>query len=424
MPALNDPNAIYGTPAQRRRNGILHVTDGAFFIGGLGFVNVNTLLPGILQQHAETAWMAAWTPVMMPIGLVIMPILTAHFVSEISDFKRVLRISTFIQRLPYLIAAVLLMFVNLNPFQIGVILISAPLISGLIGGAFLTLWQQFVMATIPPRKRSMIFGWRFLLGSLMGVLAGWIIREMLTHCPGKEGYGMLHFICFVCIVISYKATMSITVHLPAEKLRQALPVKFTFRQQFAQYASIFSPNPALRNLGFANIFLSGLYLYAPYVAIHLMEKLEKGEQFLGYLLMWQMIGSIPGNLLAGWIGERRGSRQGILIGMPIFILTALLSILTETLLMATIVYFLWGLSFFLIRISADAIVLEVCPREKKAHYLAGITFLNLPGLIIAPLISYGIWSHWHRFDWIAWISIVFVGLAGLAIYRMRPTPSD
>ncbi|MGH8047242.1 MAG: hypothetical protein ACREKL_08345, partial [Chthoniobacterales bacterium] len=91
------------------------VAEGALFGGALSFVNANTLLPAIVQSLGGAVWLISLMPIIMLVGFRLPPILTAYRIERLHTYKPFLVRAGLIQRLPFGIAGVALLWCGNTP---------------------------------------------------------------------------------------------------------------------------------------------------------------------------------------------------------------------------------------------------------------------------------------------------------------------
>lgn len=406
---------VDAAPANARRNWLAHAAEGGLFMGGLAFVNAQTLIPSVVQGLGGPEWLVTLVPVLMMVGFQFSPILTAHRIGRLQRFHPLLMTTCAFQRLPYLVAGLVLLACDRpGPALLAVAL--APLASGIAGGVSVTAWQQLVARTVEPRRRASLFAVRLVIGSLLGVAAGHVIESTLSAHPGADGYGWLHLWAFAGLVGSYICFA--LIREPAEPARRepetglwdnlrSLPGHARDRR-----VRLFIATSALWALGGAAI---------PYLAIHARHACALPESFLGELVAWQMAGAIAGNLLAGWAGDRAGGKAVMIASRLGMAALCLLALVAEGPAAWRWLFLLFGAAFNANMVGTGALQLEILPARGRANTLALMGFCSLPAALLAAFAGAGLWSAMSdaAFPWLAGISAaaLLLSLAALAPLR-------
>jgi MFS family permease len=108
-----------------------------------------------------------------------------------------------LQRLPYLVAGLVLWFMQDAEAWLLPVVVLTPFISGLIGGIGVVAWMEMVTRMVPERVRAAGWAARYIMQACIGMAAGAVIQQVLTHAPGQRGYAVLHLIAFAFLLLSW-----------------------------------------------------------------------------------------------------------------------------------------------------------------------------------------------------------------------------
>jgi MFS family permease len=177
----------------------------------------------------------------------------------------------------------------------------ARVASGLGGLAFF----EVVGKTIPARRRGGFFAWRQLLGGLLGLGGGWIVKTVLNHpsLPFPDGHALLFLL--YCVVMALGMGAFVLVREPpgmvvtepvtvAEQLRRAGRLLWTDRV-YGHYMA------ARLALGFASIAL-------PFYGIYAKRVLDAPVGMVGVYVATRVGAMLLFNLPWGRLSDRRGNQ--------------------------------------------------------------------------------------------------------------------
>ena len=184
----------------------------------------------------------------------------------------------------------------------------APLASSLAGGLSVTAWQQLVMKTIPVRRRPMLFGLRDVIGCLLGIAAGLVVKWTLEAWPGSTGYALLYLMVFAVLAASYAVFAAVHEcgrHPPIPERRA------TLGENVRIIPSLLRADRRYTRYLIAGMLVNGLFIMMPFLAIHAREVTGQPESFLGELVMATMVGAMIGNLVAGQTSARLGCKPAL-----------------------------------------------------------------------------------------------------------------
>lgn len=375
------------TVPHAQRNWWMHAIEGGLFIGAMAIVSAQTLLPTVVSRLGGAEWLVALMPVLMTIGFHLVPIFTAHAIGRLGRFHPLLLVTGVPQRLPYLVAGlVLLLWPERTALCLGAVAL-APLVSGCCGGLTATGWQQLVARTVPSQRRSSLFAVRFAIGALMGVAAGGVVERILAAHPGTVGYGLLHLAAFAVLMLSY--AFFAAIREPAEA--QATEPPTGMWTNVRGLPTLVARDARLRRwLATVAIFnLAGMAV--PYFGIHALQTSGRPESFLGSLIAWQMGGSVLGGLLAGGIGDRAGARIVLIAARLGYVALCLLAPFAVSGVVWCALFALFGAATTAFGVAGSALQLDLLPARNRANQLAVMMAAQLPVMVGAGLAGGGLW---------------------------------
>jgi MFS family permease len=161
----------------------------------------------------------------------------------------------------------------------------------------------------------------------------------------------------------------------------------------------------------------------PNLAIHARHVCRAPESFLGDLLSWQMVGAIAGCLIAGWCGDRSGSKMPLQVGRVLFLVVCIAAPIASSVWAWRLLFLAFGAAFYACAIGSSTIQLEILPSTGRASRLAIMSANQIPVTIAASLAGGLAWkvAHEAAFPWLA--AIAAVGTAASIIILIKlPEP--
>ncbi len=368
------------------RNYILFSIDGGLYMGGMCFLSAETILPGIVKDLGGANWLIALMPVMMGLGWFLPPLFTAHIVERLHKVKRYTLLIGIFQRAPYVIAGTTLLLWKDIPTSDALWIVAlAPLLSGLFGGFGATSFWELTSRIIPRNRMASVNSLRFIITVLLGISAGFAVKDILTIYPGITGYGIMHLIAFGFLTASWFAiSMVDEIHVP-EKKNGGRTVDLI--DNLSSVPEIIRNDHKLRNLMLSIFFGYGYYVAIPFLAIHAMHVLGKDLSYSGVLLTVQMIGGITGNIIAGFVGDYYGCRHILVISRSLSILLFFLLPYASTEWQFLVIFFIFGMVFFMDRVANMAYPIQISPDDKRPTYVSLVTVIMFPAALGATLTS-------------------------------------
>ena len=167
-------------------------------------------------------------------------------------------------------------------------------------------FMDVVAKVIPPTRRGAFFGWRRLIGGLLGLAGGALVKVVLAPDFGlsfPDNYAFLFLLGFLCVVPMVGA-FSLIVE-PPEKPN---PQRLSIGQQLRRAVRL-----PVRHRSYGHFL--GLRLaivvanYAlPFYAVYARRVLNAPEDRVGVYLIGSTLAGMLSNLIWSRIGDRHGNR--------------------------------------------------------------------------------------------------------------------
>ena len=398
------------------QNYLAHSIEGGLYMGGLSFLAAETVMPAMVKDLGGPSWLISLMPMMMMFGIGWPSLLTAHWVERLPRVKPFILATGFLQRLPYLIAALsLFLFIDRHPVIVLMLVALAPLLSGLLTGLNFAAWMDLIARIIPEERRASAWAIRWIITAVIGIFAGSIIKSVLARSPGPPGYSILHLIAFGFCMLSYiLQAMFHEIPSPyqadlgrglAENLR-SLPGLLRADRRFLNFISM-------------RMLTMGIYIMTPFLAIHALTILGKDEDYLGFFVIAKMVGSILGNLIAGYLGDHLGSRIPLVLARVILVAVSMVAAVNRFEWGFLAIFFFFGFAFYMNQVGTNTLSLEICPTDRIPTYISLLTTLTSPSMLGAAVISTVVRELTGQFMPAAFISAITVMLSLLFLSRIE-----
>ncbi len=405
------------TPRTPQFNYAAHVVEGGLYMGGLSFVAANSVLPRLVELLGGPAWVIGLSPMLMMIGFSILPLFTAHRIERLKRVMPLLIPATTLQRLPYLFAGLGLLYAGADKPALSLALVVlAPFLSGLFGGLIQPAWFELVAKTLSPNRRASVFALRNIISSAIGVCAGAIIAAVLHRYPGVTGYGVLHLFAVSFLFLSFLVFAQIR---ETDDTVRDTRNHVSLRENLRGLPALLGAQPSLGRFIVARMLFSGIFVALPYVAIHALRVTGKPDSFMGYLVTAQMVGGMVGNALAGYLGDRFGGKVCSIIGRSLAVAAcAVLPFVGEPWAFVAMFALLGG-ALFTEKVGASTMGIEVAPFEKRATFMALLSFSNVPAMLGASVLSSSLWKAFGSFGLVCSVAAGLIALSLGWLVRVR-----
>jgi predicted MFS family arabinose efflux permease len=181
-----------------------------------------------------------------------------------------------------------------------------------------------------------------------------------------------------------------TIDEPATRQR-GRPRSLTLAENLRAIPQLIAGNRQVVLFLGARFFRSGMFILLPFLAICFRDRLHRSDEFLAHLVIVQMIGAVLGNVAAGFIGDRFGSKVTMLVGTVLFAGLSAWSMVATTSLAFQTIFFLVGFAQNGAEVGNQALGLGVCPAANRSTILAVIALASLPSLLLASWINQRLW---------------------------------
>lgn len=418
---MSESNITHHNSPYVRRNFLCHVLEGGFYMGGTAFLAPESVMPKMVQTLGGLPWVIAVMPVLLPAAFACAGLFIAPVVERLDRFKPWVLGFGLLQRLPYLITGLILMFAtNLDGSWLLPLVVLTPVVSGLIGGLTVVAWMEMVTRMVPEKVRAAGWSARYIMQAVIAVGAGTMIHQVLTHIPGRMGYAWLHLAAFALLFISWLAQLPM-------KEQSGHPVAprpiISYAQYLRELPALFRQQRHLKKLVFARFFGNGFLMLVSFLTIHALEVTGRPEADEGSFVTWQAIGTVLGSLLAGYVGYRSGGKVLLQCSRIVCVALCLWVGLNETFPGFTVAYFALGFGLFLDRVGDLTLAAELCPTERRSALQAILGFFNVFSLLLATTLSGQVYRITQSFHAVAWLAAVCAVISMLLLARI-PEPRN
>lgn len=368
-----------------RRNFFASAIDGGFYGAALALLAVETFLPALVHRLGGPTWLVALAPSLYQYGFLVLPLFVAAYTERLRRFQPMIAWTSIPQRAIPLLSGLALLFLHDSHPRLTLWSVAlTPLAISCFGGLNVTAFWQLFAKVLPPNRRSSNLGLRNILGTVLGFAAASAGATVLARRGAIEGAGLLYVGSFGFMLLSLLFFCQVR-ELPHEP--PAHDPEHDALARLRSLPALWRADPTFRRFSTARVCIAGLGLFTPFLSLHALAVLQLPERAVGRFVAAQMFGSILGNLLTAWIGDRWGGRAVALLGgwLSLVLCVAAPCHLGEAGFLA--LFALFGAITFLNLNGASALVLEIFPTSKRPNCFALSSFLLAPAMLAAALTS-------------------------------------
>lgn len=177
----------------------------------------------------------------------------------------------------------------------------ARLSGGLGGLAFFDV----VAKTIPAQRRGSFFAWRQLLGGLVGLGAGWIVKVVLNHpaLPFPHGHAVLFLLYATAMAVGMTAFMLIR-----EPPGMAVAKPVTVGEQYRRARGLLQEDSVYRRYIAVRLALGVAGIALPFYGIYAQRVMRAPAGMVGVYVTARVAALLLFNLPWGRLSDRRGNQ--------------------------------------------------------------------------------------------------------------------
>lgn len=378
-------------PQYTRRNYILMFIDPIFFVSGMTFLSVNTVVTYFLNRLGASAFDISLANALVAIGAVVsQPVFArqaAHHPHKLKSFVRIL----FAQRL-FLLGFVVLIpwIVRMNAHAAVWLFIVCWGVFNLFTGAYAPFYMSLFARMIANQQRGRLRGFSGAAGNLVALLATYVMAVIFKAAPYPYDYTLLFALGALLLLFD-----AATYALMREPQTEVAGRSADFRYLRDLPAILRTDRPfAWMVAGFASMVIAQAgVMYLILFAIRVYRATASDIA----LFTAVMVGvNVVGSVVLGVFGDRFGHAMVLRISAVCAALSGVLALSVHDLTALYIAFALGNLSMSGYNLSGGMLIIENSRPEDIAMKtsvnvvvtLAGASLFTLFGSLLIPVFSY------------------------------------
>jgi len=364
--------------------GLMH---GILFNGGVAFSSTTTVIPAFLNMLTPSSIVIGFSYMIMGKGRGILGVIPQLFVAnklEASKYKKPLLIKAItVRALSWgLLALSTALFAKTHPALMVWILISLLGLFTFMGGVAAIPFSDIFGKAIPSELRGRFFGLRGLLGGILAIIAGIIVKKILqtSRIPFPKNFALIFFLSFVFVTASY-IFLSMVKEPEEEVHKKTLPFSVFLKKAY----KILQQDRNFRNFLIMQIFVGASSLSLPFYVIYAKNVLHFSNAAVGTFLTIQMIGFVLSNLIWAYISDYKGNRLVVLLTAITGLFIPLIALLSKNnFAMFSMTFLFIGFMFSGMSVGFQNFMLDqAIPKERP-------TYIGLNGTLTFPVLTYSL----------------------------------
>lgn len=368
-----------------KKNFLFNVYDGSLYAFAMSFVSLQTVLPIFVKKIGGSDIAIGLIPVVWAVGFNFPQVFVSNYVRQLGFKKSWMLKTALVQRLPWLILALLCYFLieKVNNDTALLIIFFGLAFAALGGSLNLPGWFDLISKITPVKLRGRLFAYRSVLGAAMGILGGWIVSVILDTLSYPQNFALLFLLAFIIMMVSYLFLTQLIEKEPN-------PPKKTFsnKEFFSRLGLIIKEEKNFRNFLVADSMLMLALMSHAFFAVNAFEKFSLTDSYAGYFTIAMMISMVFGSLYFGYLADKHGHKLSLLWAVAFTLIACVAALVSPSVEIYYISFAGSALTISLSMVSRLTIISEICKEDDRP------TYISLTNLITAPFVLSGLLGGW------------------------------
>ncbi|MGB9682560.1 MAG: MFS transporter [bacterium] len=366
-----------------KRNFLVNSLDVGFFTLGLTFVSTSTIFPVLIKNLGGSNLHIGLIPAIANLGWTIPSLFGAKLIANMPRKLGFILKGTVWERVPYLIIAILLLFLApKNPTLTLYLSLLLLFVTTFAGGILFPAWLDLIGKIIIPSKRGTFFAIGGGIGGAAGIVASFIAKQFLETYP----FPLNFFYCFLSASISLGISY-LFISLAKEPESDVNSDEIGFSDYIKSLPTVLKND---RNFSFyilARVIATLGSMGVGFYTVYSLKEFALADEYAGIFSAFLLGSQTLSTFILGPIGDKRGHKlilsSGIL-SLTLAYLGLLLGIGSWT---AYLAFTFLGINYSAFNTSGLALLIEFTDEELRAIYVALSNTIIGPFSFIAPIIG-------------------------------------
>jgi MFS family permease len=307
---------------QYKRNYLLLVLEGAFFMGGIGFFSASTVVPVFIDMMTHSKQLVGLTLTLGSFFMYFGRLVVGPYMPHVKNHARFVTIVMFICR-PLAILPAFFIFTGNNLAAVFTLILSYAVVWA-ADGIVVPGWSEVLANTVDENRQGRLLGMQMLLGGIASIGAGVLINIFLGNpsLDMKIAFGWVFLIGGVLLTLSC-VMMAVTENAPSTYKTGKVDIK-GYYMGLPKYLKM---EKDYTHMMIVQLMITAASMCVPFIILFAREKLAMPDNITATLILFQSLGVPLGGWLWGQICDRFGPVTGIRLSVLNILLIALLPII-------------------------------------------------------------------------------------------------
>lgn len=363
-------------------NFILNSLDGAANSFGLVFISFNTIFPVFLKKLGANNFLISLIPFITIAGSSFPQLFAAHYVKNLSVKKPFTAFIGLLQRVPWLIMGLITVLWGKSSPSLVLITALLMLIFYMVaGGISGPVWFDLISKITPISLRGRLMSARAIIGQLFGILGSFFTAYIIGNTVYPYNYGALFFIAFGLLMVSWIAF--VFLREPADEIEENTNDFWIFIKTIP---GILRNNKDFRNFVISRALFELSLSVTAFYSVYSIKHFSLSDSYAGVFTTITSIAYVVGNVVLGYLGDKKGHKLNLVIGMITCTAGALFAIIAPSIMFFYVIFVLASIAQATKDISVSNITVEFCESQERAAYIAISSIIMIPiSIIVLPM---------------------------------------
>ncbi len=366
-----------------RRNTILLISEGVFFLMGASLISSQTVLPALVTRLGGGSIAVGALGVLTWVGLFLPQIFAAR-ITQTLRWKQPWSVWVGLaQRLIVLAMGIgSLTLSNSRPGIILVVLLMLVGLNQLLMGVATPGWFDMYAKLTRLERRGRIAGIKNAFAGAGSFAASFLLTWLLGF-KFPQNYAFAILGAFILQIISTFLQKELVEEHPSETLPRQPTVSF-----LRDVRSVLSSNDRFRSFIRASIFLVLATMPLSFFTVYGLEKFRPEESVVGEFTATMVLGQILGAVVTGYMADRWGNKLALICSASSMGLASILAMSAPSIKIFMIVFLLVGINLGSEVMIRYNLAIEYGPVERRS------TYVGLTNTLLAPFYLSGFIAAW------------------------------
>ena len=361
----------------------VNLADGALFMLAQSFISATTILPFFVSRLTDNPFFIGLLAVIAHGGWFFPQLFSAGPI-ERSNRKKpwLINLGFFVERLPLmLLPATALLAVRAPTWTLTLFLLTFALYN-LGAGIIAPAWQDLIAVCFPPTRRGRLMGIAMFVGTVLGALGANASSRILDTLPFPGNFMTLFALAALLMLIGW-----VVLALTREPVRRVRRSEENRLRIWTRLGRILRRDLNFRRFLIARGLLAASGMGMAFVTAAAVRRWDVSGGTVGNFTVALLVGQAVGNLLFGFLADRRGHKLPLVLGGIAAALAYIIAGIAPSPLFYYPVFLLLGAYISAIIVSGLMIVLEFVGFEQRPTYV-GITNSIIGAVnVVIPLVG-------------------------------------